>query len=59
MASVATAILALVFGIFSDSLGNVGRGLFDVLGPLLSLSSAAFIVQLFESSGKKEALRGN
>ncbi|MEP6719455.1 MAG: hypothetical protein ABJB21_09940 [bacterium] len=52
IASVATAILALAFGVFSDSLGNAGRGLFDVVGPLLSLSAAAFIMRLSESSGK-------
>jgi hypothetical protein len=55
VASAATAILALVLGIFADSLGNAGRGVFDIVGPLLSLSAAAFIVRLFESSGKREA----
>ena len=57
IASVVTAILALAFGIFSDSLGNAGRGVFDIVGPLLSLSSAAFIIRLFESSGKTEAYK--
>ncbi|MDQ5846410.1 MAG: DUF2079 domain-containing protein, partial [Acidobacteriota bacterium] len=39
LASAGTAILALAFGIFSDSQGNAGRGVFDIVGPLLSLSS--------------------
>jgi hypothetical protein len=50
-ASVATAILALLLGIFVDSQGNAGRAIFDVAGPLLSLSTAAFLVRLFETSG--------
>lgn len=57
IASAATAMLALAFGIFSDSLGNAGRGIFDVVGPLLSLSAAVFLVRLLESSGKTEAYR--
>ena len=55
IASVVTTILALAFGIFSDSLGNAGRGVFDIVGPLLNLSSAAFILRLFESPGKTAA----
>ena len=56
-ASVATAILALVLGIFADALGNAGRGVFDVAGPLLSLSAAVFLIRLFESSGKTKAYK--
>jgi hypothetical protein len=51
-ASVATAILALLLGIFVDSQGNAGRAIFDVAGPLLSLSVAVFLVRLFETSEK-------
>ncbi|HEX3279847.1 MAG TPA: hypothetical protein VHR36_01340 [Pyrinomonadaceae bacterium] len=58
-ASVATAILALLFGIFADSLGNAGRAIFDVAGPLLSLSVAVFLVRLFEASGKVKAYEGS
>ena len=54
VASVATVILALAFGIFNNSLGNVGRAIFDIAGPLLSLSTAVFILRLFESSGERE-----
>ena len=50
IASAGTAILALALGIFADSLGNAGRGVFDVVGPLLSLSAAMFIVRLVKSS---------
>jgi hypothetical protein len=59
VASAATAILALVLGIFADSLGNAGRGVFDIVGPLLSISAAAFILRLFESSVKREAYTGS
>lgn len=59
IASAATAILALALGIFADALGNAGRGVFDVVGPLLSLSSAAFLMRLFEASGKTEAYKGS
>jgi hypothetical protein len=45
--------------IFADALGNAGRGVFDVVGPLLSLSSAAFLMRLFESSGKTKAYKGS
>ena len=55
IASVATAVLALAFGVFNDSLGNVSRAILDIVGPLLSLSTAGFILRLFESSGKAEA----
>ncbi|MGI8836521.1 MAG: hypothetical protein ACR2H4_07765 [Pyrinomonadaceae bacterium] len=51
-ASVATAILALLLGIFADARGNAGRAIFDVMGPLLSLSAAAFLMRLSESSWK-------
>jgi hypothetical protein len=57
VASVATGILALAFGVFSDSHGNAGRGLFDVVGPLLSLSAAAFIMQLSGYSGEPKAFK--
>ncbi len=59
LASAATALLAIGFGVFNDSLGNVGRALFDIAGPLLSLSSAAFLMRLFDSSGKTEGYEGS
>ena len=52
VASAVTASLALAFGVFSDALGNTGRGVFDVVGPLLSLSAAAFLVRMFQPSRK-------
>lgn len=57
LASAATALLAIGFGVFNDSLGNVGRAVFDIAGPLLSLSAAVFLVRLFESSGKTKAYK--
>lgn len=59
IASLATGILALAFGVFSDSQGNAGRGLFDVVGPLFSLSAAAFIMRLSERSGKTEVYKAS
>jgi hypothetical protein len=55
LASATTAVLAIGLGILSDSLGNVGRALFDILGSLLSLSVAVFILGLFKSAGRTEA----
>ena len=52
IASAATAILALALGVFVDSLGNAGRGVFDVVGPLLSLSAVVFIARMVKSSRK-------
>lgn len=54
LASVGTVVLALAFGIFSDAQGNAGRAIFDIAGPLLSLSSAAFLVSLLEPLRKTE-----
>lgn len=56
-ASIATVVLALLFGVFADSLGNAGRAIFDVAGPLLSLSVAVFLVGLIETPGKTEAYK--
>lgn len=48
LASVGTVVLAMAFGIFSDSRGNAGRAIFDIAGPLLSLSSAVVLLRLME-----------
>jgi hypothetical protein len=56
-ASIATASLALLLGISVDSLGNAGRAIFDMAGPLLSLSVAVFLVRVLKSSETTESLR--
>ncbi len=38
-----SALVALALGVFRDIGGNVARPLFDVLGPLLSLSAALYL----------------
>jgi hypothetical protein len=43
MAVIASAIVALALGIYRDIGGNVARPLFDVLGPVLSLSAALWL----------------
>lgn len=43
VASIATAICALMFGAYNDSGGTVGRAIFNIIGPLLSLSVALLI----------------
>jgi hypothetical protein len=48
-ASVFSALAALVLGVYRDVGGNVARPMFDVLGPLLSLSAAIFLTG-FKSS---------
>ena len=44
-ATAATVIVALALGVFNDAKGNVARAFFDVAGPLLSLSVAAFFAR--------------
>jgi hypothetical protein len=43
MAAVASALVALALGIYRDIGGNVARPLFDVMGPVLSLSAALWL----------------
>jgi uncharacterized membrane protein len=43
VASVATSILAIMFGAYNNAGGNVGRATFNIIGPLLSLSVALLI----------------
>jgi len=40
-----TFVLALLMGAYNDALGNTTRALFNISGPLLSLSVAAFLVE--------------
>jgi len=40
---VATFLLALLFGACNNAQGNASRPLFNIVGPLLSLSAAALL----------------
>jgi len=51
LASVATVIVALMFGAYNDSGGTVGRAIFDIIGPLLSLSVALLIARPLVNEG--------
>ena len=42
-ATAATFLLALLFGAYNNALGNTTRAFFNISGPLLSLSAAAFL----------------
>ena len=42
-AATAAFLLALLFGAYNDALGNTARALFNISGPLLSLSAAALL----------------
>ncbi len=53
VAAAVTSILALMFGVYINSGGNFGRAVFNVSGPLLSLSVAALIL------GKRPSLQSN
>jgi hypothetical protein len=53
VAAAVTSILALTLGVYIDSGGNFGRAVFNISGPLLSLSVAALI------SGKRPSLEPN
>lgn len=44
-AASAAAIVAILLGAYSNAGGTVGRGTFDIVGPLLSLSVAALIAR--------------
>jgi hypothetical protein len=44
-ASIASSIVALMLGVFINSGGTVGRPMFDIMGSLLSLSVASFLVK--------------
>jgi hypothetical protein len=44
-ATLASAIVAILLGAYSNAGGTVGRGTFDIVGPLLSLSVAALIAR--------------
>lgn len=51
IAAALTSILAFAFGLYIDSGGNFGRAVFNISGPLLSLSVAMLI------SGKRPSLQ--
>ena len=44
-ATAATFFLALLFGAYNNALGNTTRALFNVAGPLLSISTAVFLTE--------------
>jgi hypothetical protein len=46
IASLVTAIFAILLGAYSNAGGTVSRGTFDIIGPLLSLSVALLISKL-------------
>ena len=48
VASGLTALVALVLGASVDAHGNVARAIFDVAGPMLSLSVAMLIARISE-----------
>jgi uncharacterized membrane protein len=56
MASLFTAIIVLAFGAWKDMGGTVGRPLFDVVGPMLTLSTAILLSELWngDSIGSKD-----
>jgi hypothetical protein len=54
IASVASAVIALVLGLYRNIEGNLARPIFDVLGPMLSLSAA---IWLSRSLVERETLR--
>lgn len=43
VASICSALTALVLGVYRDIGGNVARAMFDVIGPILSLSTAILL----------------
>jgi hypothetical protein len=45
-ASAATTVLALLLGAYANAGGTIGRGVFDIVGPLLSLSVAVLIARM-------------
>lgn len=49
VASVATSILAIMLGAYSNAGGSVGRATFNIIGPLLSLSVALLIAKPSDS----------
>ena len=49
-ATAATFLLALLFGAYNDALGNTARALFNISGPLLSLSAAALLTERYAAT---------
>jgi hypothetical protein len=50
VSSFATSVVAILLGAYANAGGTVGRATFDIIGPLLSLSVAQLIAQLFENA---------
>ncbi|HEX4950863.1 MAG TPA: hypothetical protein VFZ34_29650 [Blastocatellia bacterium] len=53
-ASVSAALMALVLGIFAAARGHVARPMFDVAGPILSLSAALLLSEIVNSVTPKK-----
>lgn len=51
-ATAGTFLLALLFGAYNDALGNTARALFNIAGPLLSLSAADLLTRLARRPGE-------
>ena len=45
VAAIATSVLAIILGAYSNAGGTVGRGVFNIIGPLLSLAVALLIAR--------------
>jgi hypothetical protein len=54
-ASIAASVFAITLGTYNNSGGTVGRGTFDIIGPLLSLSVALLIARPSEYLARAEA----
>ena len=52
VAAIATSLLAIILGAYSNAGGTVGRATFNIIGPLLSLSVAIWIARPFTSIKK-------
>jgi hypothetical protein len=45
VAAIATSVLAIILGAYSNAGGTVGRGVFNIVGPLFSLAVALLIAR--------------
>jgi hypothetical protein len=52
-ACVGSAVIALILGGWNNSEGNIGRPLFEILGPLLTISAAYFVLS-FKTAAPQE-----
>jgi hypothetical protein len=51
-AAIAASVLAMILGAYSNAGGTVGRAIFDIIGPLLSLSAALLLARPFTVNEK-------